>query len=71
MLLGKSQIIESKFKPNYKIIIKSIINGNDISYIVKQSLVTKELTSQLDEKTTELNKLDFPDIDILKKKDKA
>lgn len=66
MLLGKSQIIESKFKPNYKIIIKSIINGNDISYIVKQSLVTKELTSQLDEKTTELNKLDFPDIDLEK-----
>ena len=45
---GKSQSLVSKFKPNYKIILNSIENGNDISEVGKNSLISKEIQSDLD-----------------------
>ena len=66
ILLGKSQIIESKFKPNYKIVIKSIMNNNNFLKIGTLSLINKELQSQISVQKKELEKINCPDIDINK-----
>lgn len=67
LLFGKSQFIKSKFTPNYQIILKSIINGNDLGAMIKKSLVSKEVEDDSFSKKEELKQitvlnLDTPDI---------
>ena len=64
LLFGKSQYLESKFTPNYQIILKSIINGNDIGEIINKSLVSKEVNEEAN-KELELSALDAPDLDLM------
>ena len=64
LLFGKSQYLESKFTPNYQIILKSIINGNDIGEIINKSLVSKEVNEDKQNKELELSKIDAPNLDL-------
>ena len=41
LLLGKSQIMRSKFNPNYKLVLKTIINKTNIEEVIDSSLINK------------------------------
>ena len=64
IMIGKSQVLESKFKTNYKIVLKSILNNVDVSNLTDQSLVNKELLSQITLNQSTLSNLECPEIDI-------
>ena len=64
LLFGKSQYLESKFTPNYQIILKSIINDNDIGEIIEKSLVSKEVKEDKQSKELELSKINAPNLDL-------
>ena len=64
LLFGKSQFLQSKFNPNYQIILKSMINGNDIGKVINKSLVSKEVDDDSKHKMEELKKIKTPNMEI-------
>ena len=64
MILGSGQVIKSKFRPNYKIVMKSIINNNPLDNIIKKSMIDKEVNADLKSYQEKLKTIQLPDIDI-------
>jgi superfamily II RNA helicase len=64
MIIGSGQVIKSKFRPNYKIIMKSIMNGNPLDNIVKKSMIDKEVSSDLKYYKEQLKTIDLPELDV-------
>lgn len=64
IMSGKSQVLTSKFKPNYKIVIKSIINNIDIDNLINSSLINKEILTQISYNNDLVKKIEYPDINI-------
>lgn len=66
LICGSSQSIQSKFNPNYHLILKTLLNGNSLEDIVKGSLLFKEtnnhtllLDNELNELRSIIPKLDY------------
>ena len=64
LILGKGQVIRSKFRPNYKIVMKSLINGNPLDDIIKKSMIDKEVTCDLKYYQDKLKTIQLPDLDV-------
>jgi len=64
LLLGKSQILQSKFSPNYKIILKALLNKTNINHMIDNSLVCKEISDDTKFRIAELEEIECPDIDM-------
>lgn len=60
LLLGKSQIICSKFRPNYKIILKAIELNKNLDDVLHSSLVSKEIESENTHIKSQLEALSYP-----------
>ena len=60
LLTGKTQSLQSKFSPNYKLVLKSIITKTPIDKIVNKSLISKEIKEELEYKLTELETINIP-----------
>ena len=66
MINGSGQVLKSKFKPNYKIVMKSIMNNSPLDSIVSKSMVDKEIKEDVEYYQKELSEIKLPDIDITK-----
>ena len=67
LLVGNTQSLQSKFSPNYKIVLKSIITKTSIDNIVDNSLISKEIQEELKYKISELKTIIIPpDLDLEK-----
>ena len=64
IIMGKSQILISKFKPNYKIILKSICNKSNYYDLINNSLINKELQSQIKQNLNKIDNINVPNINL-------
>ena len=63
LINGSSQTIQSKFTADYKLLLKTIITGNEVNNLVKSSLLNNEIIKQKDIMQTEINEMILPDKD--------
>ena len=66
MINGSGQVLRSKFKPNYKIVMKSVMNGTSLDSIVAKSMIDKEIQADLVYFKSKLDKISLPDLDVSK-----
>ena len=66
LINGNSQTIQSKFTPDYKLILKIMMNNTDISNIVSKSLLQNEIEHQNGILNKELNNIKIPNMDFSK-----
>jgi superfamily II RNA helicase len=64
LILGTGQVLTSRFRPNYKIITKALLNGNSLEDIIANSLINVEIESDIQFNKAALSKIILPDIDI-------
>ena len=60
LIHGQPQTIVSKFNPNYKLVLKTILNNKSISEMVDSSLLKKEIKSEVETLEKELKKINLP-----------
>jgi superfamily II RNA helicase len=60
LIQGEPQTIVSKFNPNYKLILKTILNKKSITEMVDSSLLKKEIKSEVITLEKELKKINLP-----------
>lgn len=63
LINGSSQTIQSKFTADYKLLLKTIITGNEVNNLVKSSLLNSEIIKQKDSMQTEINEITLSDKD--------
>lgn len=63
LINGSSQTIQSKFTADYKLLLKTIITGNEVNNLVKSSLLNNEITKQKDSMQSEINEITLCDKD--------
>ena len=65
LINGSSQTIQSKFTADYKLLLKTIITGNEVNNLVKSSLLNNEITKQKDSMQSEINEITLCDKDYV------
>jgi len=63
LINGSSQTIQSKFTADYKLLLKTIITGNEVNNLVTSSLLNNEIVKQRDSMQKEINEFTLPDKD--------
>ena len=63
LLCGNSQTIQSKFTPEYQLILKLMLNGTQVDNIISNSLLNKEIVQEESYLRDEIRKIDIPDRD--------
>ena len=63
LINGSSQTIQSKFTADYKLLLKTIITGNEVNNLVKSSLLNNEITKQKASMQSEINEITLCDKD--------
>jgi len=64
LICGNSQTIQSKFTPNYQLVLKMIINNSSVDNIINNSLLNKEVLKEKSFIEDEISKIDIPTRDF-------
>lgn len=64
LINGNSQIIQSKFTADYKLVLKIMLNNTSVDNIVHNSLLHTEITNQSECLKKELNSIQIPETDF-------
>ena len=64
LINGSSQTIQSKFTPDYQLILKVMLTNSSIDNIVNKSLLTQEVDNQTNNIKEEISKIQLPEKDF-------
>ena len=64
LINGNSQTIQSKFTPDYQLILKVMLTNSSIDNIVNKSLLTQEVDNQTENIKKQLSEITLPDKDF-------
>lgn len=64
LICGNSQTIQSKFTPEYQLILKIMLNNTSVDNIINNSLLNKEILSEKSYIENEIDKISIPNNDF-------
>lgn len=64
LINGSSQTIQSKFTPDYQLVLKVMLTNSSIDNIVNKSLLTQEVDNQTENIKKELSEIKLPEKDF-------